>query len=83
MSQYFPIPFKHFGGNINVKVDLFNYAAKSDIQKPPSNKTSWRHLNDVSGTSQMKHPMTYQWNVAKTSQWYVSTIFYWNVVTKS
>ena len=41
MSQYFPIPFKHFGGNINVKVDLFNYAAKSDIQKPPSNKTSW------------------------------------------
>ena len=28
MSQYFPKPFRSFGGNINVKVDFFNYAAK-------------------------------------------------------
>ena len=32
MSQYFPKPFKNFGGNINVKVDLSNYATKSDIK---------------------------------------------------
>ena len=28
MSQYFPKPFKSFGGNINVKTDLPNYATK-------------------------------------------------------
>ena len=32
MSQYFPKPYKSFEGNINVKVDLSNYAAKSDIK---------------------------------------------------
>ena len=32
MSQYFPKPFRSFGGNINVKVDLFNYTAKSDLK---------------------------------------------------
>ena len=31
MSQYFPEPFRNFGGNINVKVDLSNYATKPDI----------------------------------------------------
>ena len=30
MSQYFPKPFRSFGGNISVKVDLSNYAAKTD-----------------------------------------------------
>ena len=30
MSQYFPIPFKNFGRNINVKVDLNNYATKAN-----------------------------------------------------
>ena len=30
MSQYFPKPFKNFGGNINVKVDLSSYATKTD-----------------------------------------------------
>ena len=29
MSQYFPKPFKNFGGNINVKVDLSNYATET------------------------------------------------------
>ena len=32
MSQYFPRPYKQFGGNINVTVDLSNYATKDDIK---------------------------------------------------
>ena len=32
MSQYFPKPFTSFGRNINVKVDLSNYATKADIK---------------------------------------------------
>ena len=32
MSKYFPKPYEPFGGNINVKVDLSNYAAKKDIK---------------------------------------------------
>ena len=33
MSQYFPKPYKPFGGGINVKVNLSNYAAKTDLKK--------------------------------------------------
>ena len=32
MSQYFPKSFRNFGRNINVKVDLSNYATKADIK---------------------------------------------------
>ena len=32
MSQYFPKPYKPFGGDINVKVDLSNYATKTDLK---------------------------------------------------
>ena len=32
MSKYFPKLYKPFGRNINVKVDLSNYATKSDIK---------------------------------------------------
>ena len=32
MSQYFPKPYGPFSGNINVKVDLSNYATKADIK---------------------------------------------------
>ena len=32
MSEYFPKPFRSFGRNINVKVDLSNYATKADIK---------------------------------------------------
>ena len=32
MSQYFPKPFRSFGRNINVKVDLSNYVTKADIK---------------------------------------------------
>ena len=31
MSQYFPKPFRSFGLNINVKVDLSNYLIKTDL----------------------------------------------------
>ena len=31
MSQYFPKPFRDIGENINVKVDLSNYATKTDL----------------------------------------------------
>ena len=32
MSQYFPKPFRSFEGNINIKVDLSNYATKTDLK---------------------------------------------------
>ena len=32
MSQYFRKPFRGFGGNINVKGDLSNYATKTDLK---------------------------------------------------
>ena len=32
MNQYFPKAYEPFGGDINVKVDLSNYATKSDIK---------------------------------------------------
>ena len=32
MRQYFPKPYEPFGGDINVKVDLSNYATKADIK---------------------------------------------------
>ena len=32
MSQLFPKPYEPFGGDINVKVDLSNYATKADIK---------------------------------------------------
>ena len=32
MSQYFPKPYEPLGGDINVKVDLSNYATKANIK---------------------------------------------------
>ena len=32
MNEYFPKLFRSFGGNINVKVDLSNYATKADLK---------------------------------------------------
>ena len=32
MSQYFPKPYELFGGDVNVKVDSSNYAAKTDLK---------------------------------------------------
>ena len=41
MSQQFPKPVRSFGRNINVKVDLSNYATKTDLK-------SVRHVNTSS-----------------------------------
>ena len=32
MSQYFPKPYETFSGDINVKVDLSNYATKTNVK---------------------------------------------------
>ena len=32
MSQYFPKPYEPFGGDINVKVHLSNYATNTDLK---------------------------------------------------
>ena len=40
MSQYFPELYEPFGGDINVKVDLSNYATKADIKSISSVDTS-------------------------------------------
>ena len=40
MSQYFRRPYKPFGGDINVKVDLSNYATKSDLKNATGIDTS-------------------------------------------
>ena len=32
MSQYFHKPYEPFGGDINIKIDLSNYATKADIK---------------------------------------------------
>ena len=33
MSQYFTKPYESFGGDTIVKVDLSNYATKTDLKK--------------------------------------------------
>ena len=40
MSQYFPKPYEPFGGDINVKVDLFSYATKADLKNATGVDTS-------------------------------------------
>ena len=40
MSQYFTKPFKLFGRNINVKVDLSHYATKTDLKNVTHVNTS-------------------------------------------
>ena len=32
MSQQFPKPYEPFGGDINVKGDLYNYVIKTDLK---------------------------------------------------
>ena len=32
MSKFFPEPYEPFGGDINVTVDLSNYATKTDLK---------------------------------------------------
>ena len=45
MIQYFSKPFKSFGGNINVKIDLSNYATKTDLKNETHVDTSSFALN--------------------------------------
>ena len=40
MSQYFPKPFEPFVRDINVKVDLSNYAIKGDLKNATGIDTS-------------------------------------------
>ena len=40
MSQYFPKLYEPFGGDINVKADLPNYATKLDLTNPTGVDTS-------------------------------------------
>ena len=40
MSQYFPVLYKPFGGEINVKVSLSNYAIKLHLKNTTGNDTS-------------------------------------------
>ena len=40
MSQYFPKSLRSFGRNVNVKVDLSNYATKTDIKDISHGDTS-------------------------------------------
>ena len=48
MSQYFPKPYKPFGGDINVKVNLPNYATKADLKNATKIDTSKLALNSNS-----------------------------------
>ena len=40
MIHYFPKPFRSFGRNINVKVDLCNFATKTDLKNKAHVDTS-------------------------------------------
>ena len=40
MSQCLPKPYRTFGGNINVKVDLSSYATKLDLKNATGVDTS-------------------------------------------
>ena len=40
MSQYFPKPYKPFGGDVNVKVDSSNYATTTDLKEATAIDTS-------------------------------------------
>ena len=40
MSQYFPKPYNPIGGDISVKVDLFNYVTKVDLKNATGVDTS-------------------------------------------
>ena len=40
MSRTFPKPYKQFSKNINVKVDLSNYATKVDVKNISHSDTS-------------------------------------------
>ena len=64
MTQYFPKLYEPFGGDINVKLDLSNYATKADLKnatvvnKSPlaskSDLASWKTKVDKTDVEQLK-----------------------------
>ena len=68
MSQYFPKQDEHFGGDIYVKVDLSNYAAKIDLKKATGTDTSKLALKSDLASSKMNW-----WN----KYWQIKHCFYW------
>ena len=52
MSQYFPEPLRRCGRNINVKVDLSNYATKTDLKTVTHVDTSNFALKTTFGKSE-------------------------------
>ena len=55
MSQYFPKPYEPFDGDINVKIDLPNYATKTDIRNISHVDTSSFALkSNLAGLKQKK-----------------------------
>ena len=50
MSEYFPESFRSFGRNINVKVDLSNYATKTDFKNVTHIDTSSFALKEISSS---------------------------------
>ena len=53
MRQYFPKQDEHFGGDVNVKVDLSNYATKIDLKKATGTDTSKLALKSDLASSKM------------------------------
>ena len=47
MSQYFPKPYKRFGGDINDNVDLFIYVTKTDFKKRQEVISLMQHSNQI------------------------------------
>ena len=47
MTKYFPKPYKLFGGDINVKVDLSNYATETDVKNITHVDTSGFALKQI------------------------------------
>ena len=57
MSQYFPKLYEPFGGDLNVKVDLSNYATKTDLKiyhMLMSNLTSLTNLTNLTNLASLK-----------------------------
>ena len=54
MSQYFPKPYEPFDGDINVKINISNYATKSDIKNITHIDTSNFALKANLATSKTK-----------------------------
>ena len=40
MSQYFPKPYRSFGGNVKVELDLSSYATKTELKNAAGVDTS-------------------------------------------